>query len=638
MDVVAPRASGKGAEEAEKRAAALARQLRVLLDEREDHLDALEGMQRAVQTSQVEAERLREELRVKFAQVEEVRRRASKEALWLVKSEWRDKLVELARSNTELLHEVRLRDSRIVELQQQMCEFNKLEEKDASLPERVTVLTAELLRGEKIMSEKDAVLYAYEARLERAERATLSALESQCKLEARCRELLQEQAEHLRAFAALSARNEHLETPLAEEKCGPGVGDGVTRTSALHTDMCEEATGTDADQSGKRESLVKLLLRRLAANEAEMQLRVRLLMWMSFVLQKRSAGPRKGGRTGPCTSQAPSPSFRDAPETNDGSNCLEEEVARLRREAKLHEETREQLQFARNELEKQKREHEWKEKANKEREDELSKVIETLLQQLTREPAEIICAKSELSARSNPPSCTSDEAPLSEAKASLSFATLQSVPNASSTQNELIPCCMSTAEKEEKEHAGEALSSAVESLPSLQDGSEVNAVIATLLSLHQEGLEEWRGRALLAEQRMEKWGATVSTLSLLLQRSILPYLLMLDEMYTTAVSDKMNMLVEEYFCRIEENSASMCEKSEFTTKYSKEFIILKYWSNWRLSMGASRLASLREKAARTVSCMAEQYEQLETITQRAMTRIRALEGASVDSCAAVAGI
>ncbi|ESL09020.1 hypothetical protein TRSC58_03267 [Trypanosoma rangeli SC58] len=197
------RESGKNMGEVEKRSGALERQVTVLLNEREDHLDALEEMQLAVQSSQIEVEQLREELRIKVAEVEEVRQRANKEALWLVKSEWRDKLDDLARNNTELFREIKLRDNHIADLQQQMCGFNKEKNKDALLPERITVLTAELLRREKLIAEKDAVFYAYEARLERAERATLSALELQCKMETRVSELLRERAEHQRAIGVV---------------------------------------------------------------------------------------------------------------------------------------------------------------------------------------------------------------------------------------------------------------------------------------------------------------------------------------------------------------------------------------------------------------------------------------------------
>ncbi|RNF11317.1 hypothetical protein TraAM80_00953 [Trypanosoma rangeli] len=631
------RESGKNMGEVEKRSRALERQLRVLLNEREDHLDALEEMQRAARSSQVEVEQLREELRIKVAEVEEVRQRASKEALWLVKSEWYDKLDDLARNNTELFREVNLRDNHIAELQQQVCEFNKVKNKDASLPEKVTVLTAELLRREKLMGEKDAVLYAYEARLERAERATLSALESQCKVETRVCELLRERVEHLRALTSLSARNEELEACLAKDMpCGSGVSDTVVHVSEQPIDMCEE-TGTDIGQLGKCESLVSLLMFRLAANEAQMQLRSRLLKWVAFALQKKSAELRNS-KTGALVFSASSASLRYASEINGSDVCLaEEEVTMLQREAQPCEETREQLQIARNELKVQREEYEWKERAYKEREDNLLKKIETLLQQRTREPTEKVCAASEQSVRPNSSSCTSAEGPLSEAKVNSNSVTPQSLSDAFLTQNELAPGGMSVTE-EEKEKAEKALSSAVESLTLLQDKSEINAIITTLLSLHREGLEVWRRKALLAEQRVENWEAAFSTLSVFLQGSILPYVLVLDEMYATAVTDKMNLFAEATCCITGEASTNMYEVRGCALKVSREFIMLKYWGNWRLSLEASRLVRLREKATRTMSSMAEQYEQLGAITQRAMTRIKDLEGSSGDTRTVVAGV
>ncbi|ESL08842.1 hypothetical protein TRSC58_03449 [Trypanosoma rangeli SC58] len=456
-------------------------------------------------------------------------------------------------------------------------------------------------------------------------------------METRVSELLRERAEHQRALASLSARSEEREACLAKDMpCGSGVSDRVVYVSEQPIGICEEEMGADIGQLGKCKSLVSLLVLRLAANEAQMQLGSRLLKWVTFALQKKSAELRNS-KTGVLAPSASSALLRYASEINGKDVFLaEEEVTMLRREVQLCEETCEQLQIARNELKVQQQEYEWKEKAYKEREDNLLKKIETLLQQQTREPTERICAASEQWVRSISSSCTSDEGPLSEAKLNSNSVTSQSSSDVFLTQNELAPGGMSATEEEEK--AEEALSSAVESLTLLQDGSEVNAIIATLLSLHREALEVWRREALLAEQRVENRDTVISMLSVFLQRSTFPYLLVLDEMYATAVTDKMNLFVEATCCIAGEAFTNMYEIRGCALKVSREFIMLKYWGNWRLSLEASRLVRLREKATRTVSSMAEQYEQLGAITQRAVMRIKDLEGSSGDTHTVVASV
>ncbi|EKF37748.1 hypothetical protein MOQ_002056 [Trypanosoma cruzi marinkellei] len=661
MDVVAPHGSPRSSVrfnlegerareqtkshgEMEKKTRALERQVRVLLKERENHLDALEEMHRAVQRSNAEAELLREELQMKAAEVEEIRQKAKKEALWVVKSEWRNKLDGLARSNTQLLHEVRLRDKSLEELQQKLCELSKAEDTGAPLLDRVTLLTAELLRREKIMSEKDAVLYAYEARLERAERGSLSALESQCRAEIRASELSKERDVYQRALKELFARNEELgesaEQNIFSSQC---MSEGSVHTPELAGELCEKGTGTELCQLEKYESLVSLLQIRLANSEVWMNMRSLLVNWMAFVLQKKITAPQMG-KMRHFSNQAFTSLSSEAPEGEDKDVSLmdkeEEEETEIRREVEIVEESNEVLKATETASEEQKHETEREENAREDEGREMSKVVKALEQHLALEPLEKIYAMSKQSSRSNLHVGTSDLDSLSLARKSSNPLIPQITADPCLAQDKSISNSVSITDKKEKkeEDAEEALSSAVESLHSLQDGSEASAIIATLLSLHRQGVGVWRRRALLAEQQMEEWRATVSTLSGLLQQQMLPYLFVLYEMYTTAMTDKINIFLEDNFRLMKCASANRYETYERSVIGSSLFIMLRYWSKWRVHLEVSRLVMLREKATRTVSSMAEQHEQLKAIAQRAMMRIRDFEGPSGRNEGDVAGI
>ncbi|ESS69095.1 hypothetical protein TCDM_02120 [Trypanosoma cruzi Dm28c] len=630
------REQSKGLGEMEKKTRALERQVRVLLKERENHLDALEEMHRAVQSSNVEAELLREELQVKAAEVEEIREKAKKEALWVVKSEWRTKLDGLARSNTQLLHEVKLREKSLEELQQKLCELSKAEDTGAPLLDRVTLLTAELLRREKIMSEKDAVLYAYEARLERAERGSLSALESQCRAEIRASELSKERDVYLRALKELFSRNEELGKCVEKKVSSSQSKSEVSvHTPELSPELCEKGTGTELRHLEKYESLVSLLQIRLANSEVWMNMKSLLVNWMAFVLKKKITAPQMG-KMRHFSSQAFTSLTSEALEGDDKDVSLmdkeEEEETGIRREVEIVEEPNAELKATETASEEQKQETEGEENAQKNEGREVSKVVKALEQHLALEPPEKIYATTKQSSRSNLHVCTSDLDSLSLAKKSSNPVISQGTADPCLAQEEPISSGVSIADKREKkaevEDAEEALSSAVESLNSLQDGSEASAIIATLLSLHRQGVGVWRRRAFLVEQQMEEWGAKVSTLSGLLQQQMLPYMFGLYEIYTTAMTDKINIFLEENFCLMNCASDKMCGAYERSVMESSFFIMLRYWGKWRLHLEASRLVMLREKATRTVSSMAEQHEQLKAIAQRAMMRIRDFEGPS----------
>ncbi|KAH9579766.1 hypothetical protein LSM04_000981 [Trypanosoma melophagium] len=179
---------------------------------------------------------------------------------------------------------------------------------------------------------------------------------------------------------------------------------------------------------------------------------------------------------------------------------------------------------------------------------------------------------------------------------------------------------------------GEALSDAIESLATLQDGSEAAAIIATLLSLHRQVVETWREKTLVAQKPMDKAEEEKYTLVALFQQSIFMHLQTLQEMYANEVIQKVNDFLENVFGMIGGGPSASAipvsgqETGKFTELESKQVFIMKVWGKWRLLVETSRGNKIMEKAKQTISSLVEQHEQLKLITQRAILRIKELEG------------
>ncbi|KAH9579957.1 hypothetical protein LSM04_005032 [Trypanosoma melophagium] len=177
----------------EGRVRALQQRQQWMSREREELLDQLEEKERLAAAAYAETTQLREALRLQYAETAELRLIVHNEALRVVKREWGTKLEALAKSNTELLHEVQLQDKRIRDLEDKIRTVsNKGDGTDKKCADDIIVLTAELLQREKLMSEKDALFHAYELRLEKAEKRTQNLLESKCEIEVRLGELIRE--------------------------------------------------------------------------------------------------------------------------------------------------------------------------------------------------------------------------------------------------------------------------------------------------------------------------------------------------------------------------------------------------------------------------------------------------------------
>lgn len=75
------------------------------------------------------------------------------------------------------------------------------------------------------------------------------------------------------------------------------------------------------------------------------------------------------------------------------------------------------------------------------------------------------------------------------------------------------------------------------------------------------------------------------------------------------------------------NNEGICS---FLRKEDRRVTMFGFWYKWRLYVELARVFALREKMSRIVTFMTEQNKHLKVIAERAVLRIKVLEGTSIN--------
>ncbi|KEG14439.1 hypothetical protein DQ04_00471130 [Trypanosoma grayi] len=617
-----------------KRMKSLEQQLELMSREREGQLDQLEEMQRMAEAAQMEAVQLKACLCIKVAECEKLTREARKEAIRLVKSEWRSKLDDLASGNVTLFSEIQLRDKQIAELQKGLRAAQNGDDRDGKFLDKITLLTAEVLRHEKLLGEKDAALYSYEARLENAEKALHTALETQCKMESHVNETLKVKEEQQRELVMMAAQNQRLESSLGDSvspRYAAGNASGQAHEASLTNSKKQRKARLQSYQTEECRHLMDFFLARLTASEEQRKRSERLAAWMAFALwRKTSQLSAKGQQL--LSSETTVSILGQALERGKASVQWTQEVIAETHERRLAAETA---------LEAQRRQHERQQKVWDKRESEMSATITTLKEQLhtTREKL----AEEQLLYQKHPPQSMLQPSLTMEESNRSTVMTMEThiPPTRRNTARESSlhddNAAASDAGKvgtaDDRMTSEAAMSDAMESLAVVQDASEAGAIIATLLSLHRQAVGEWRNRAIASERRAGKADRIAFSLSVLIHQGVLPHLHALIVMCTDGVAEKTKSVLADYSRLVRSTTSGDAAAADARTEAAGEVdvsesqlvLMWKSWCKWRVFVEAARVAALKMRATRTISSMAKSHEQLKVIAERAMARVKELE-------------
>ncbi|ORC90751.1 uncharacterized protein TM35_000071750 [Trypanosoma theileri] len=643
----------------EGRVRALQQQLDWMSREREEHLDQLEERERLAAAAHAETTQLREALRLQHAETAELRQVAHSEALRVVKREWHTKFEALARSNAGLLHEVQLRDKHIRVLEDKVRTFEKKgDNTDKKCDDNFIVLTAELLQREKLMGEKDALLHAYEVRLEKVEKRIQSLLESKCETESLLAEVIRERDALVFENKRLSTQKQQLQTYFEGFVSHRGrIGESMKYPyRGIYSKDTDDNKIVSNCSIREYQNLVTLLSGHSVANEKRLVVGKMFFWWLLFAYRRKAYLLQKKEQQ-LLSSEATATMLGEALEK--GEACVQWSKMAVA-EAHLGREAAEKA------LDENKKQHEEVEELWTQKEVEMSTIITNLEDQLCgvrqqlhelnkvqgrkkQEQQETIfrmdyeVSKDSLNLTRH--SCTSrrhlKQREIKRSHPVTNRETMDKLPSQDEAASSSVEVeteeeeeeIQSEESKDEVKMNAEALSDAIDSFSTLQDGSEAASIIGTLLSLHRQEVETWRGKTLVAQKQAEKAEEEKYTLSMHFQRCIFLYLQTLEEMYANEVSQRANDFLETCLGILggEKSSDSAIHPptqgaNEFTEWENKKLFMMKIWSKWRLQVETSRNVKVMEKAMQTVSSLMEQHEQLKLITQRAMLRIKELEG------------